>query len=164
MSEPELPYGGDAPNSGHAGSDTSRERAETADASGLTGRRQRLTHAFLAERGEHGGTWLELGEATGMHHGAASAQLSNLHKHGRIARLNERRDRSKVYVSLDNVNGRATEAHGRTTTAALTDEFAALVREWVPTGCRVHRAADPHVDCLSCRASNLLAIYERRAS
>jgi DNA-binding MarR family transcriptional regulator len=159
----ELPYGGDShPNSGHSGSDTSRERAEVEDASGVTGRRQQAVLLLLESHAEQGATWFEVADALGIHHGAASAALSNLHKVGRIARLTERRDRSKVYVTLGHVNERAVEEHGRTATSSLVAEFAELVKSQVPLGCRVHRAADPHPDCWSCRASNLLAIYERR--
>jgi hypothetical protein len=38
--------------------------------------------------------------------------LSDLHKAGRIARLTEERNRCKVYVLPEYVNGRETEPHG----------------------------------------------------
>ena len=163
MTNAELPYGGDShPNSGYAGSDTSRARAEAADASGLTGKRQQQVLTLLDAHGTEGATWYEVASALSIHHGAASAVLSNLHMRGAIARLAESRQGSKVYVALQHINERAVERHGRTASSTLTAEFAELVKQQVPLGCQVHRAADPHPDCWSCRASNLLAIYERR--
>lgn len=115
-----LPYGGDTnPNSGFAGSDTSRARAREADLSGLTGVRQRETVRLLTFRGERGITWRELAELTGWHHGTCSGSLSNLHKVGRIARLTEKRGRCKVYVTVADVGDRETERPGRTSTGNL---------------------------------------------
>ena len=86
----DLPYAG---TSGWSGSDTSRTRAVTADASGQT--------------------WAELGDKLGAHHGTASGVLSVLHKAGRIDRLTERRDRCKVYVLPEFTAGREIEVQGR---------------------------------------------------
>jgi hypothetical protein len=70
--------------------------------------------AFLATQGVRGGTWKELAEHLGIHHGSASSVLSLLHKNGRISCLAEdRRDRSHVYVLPDLVGGRPTRARGR---------------------------------------------------
>lgn len=109
-SGPVLPYAG---TSGWSGSDTSHERALEADSSGVTGRRQRDALAYLDGAGPWGVTWQELGAAMGAHHGTASGVLSVLHKAGRIARLAERRNRCKIYVLPEHVNGRETERHGR---------------------------------------------------
>ena len=115
-----LPYGGDSnPNSGFAGSETSRARAREADLSGLTGARQRETIRLLTSRGGRGITWKELADLTGWHHGTCSGALSNLHKVGRIARLSEKRLRCKVYVLPDYVGERETERPGRTSTGNL---------------------------------------------
>ena len=108
--EPELPYAG---TSGHSGSDTSKERALSADRSGQTARRQAEALKFLLEQKTLGATWKELSEVTGLHHGTTSGVLSVLHKSGRIARLQERRNRCKVYVALDSVAGRKIEGQGR---------------------------------------------------
>jgi hypothetical protein len=111
MSDPPLlPYAG---TSGWSGSDTSRARALDADASGVTGQRQRDVLAYLAGCGPYGATWPEVAAVLGTHHGTASGALSVLHKESRIARLAERRGRCKIYVRPEYVNGRETEPHGR---------------------------------------------------
>lgn len=118
---PLLPYGG---TSGHAGTDTSRDRALAEDQDGTTADRQRRTLAALADAAHYGQTWRELADATGLHHGSASSSLSILHKEGKIARLTETRDRCKVYVQPDAVDGRDTEPYGKpgrpTTTQMIT--------------------------------------------
>jgi DNA-binding transcriptional regulator YhcF (GntR family) len=115
-----LPYGGDRnPSSGFAGSDTSRARAREADLSGLTGERQQRTITELHRAGERGLTWRDLAALTGWHHGTTSGVLSNLHRAGRIARLAERRQRSKVYVLPDQVGDRDVERPGRTQSPSL---------------------------------------------
>src|SRR5262245_42775761 len=91
--EPILPYAG---TSGWSGSETSRERAEHDDTTGVTGKRQRDTLRVLSIYGDKGVTWRELAEVLRVHHGGASGVLSVLHKAGRIERLAERRDRCKV--------------------------------------------------------------------
>ena len=113
---PVLPYG---MSSGWSGSDTSRERAEKADSSGVTGRNQRQTYRLLEEAGSHGMTWSELAGLAQWHHGTASGALSALHKAGVIARLAERRGRSAVYVLPKFVNGRETHSHQPNLSAKL---------------------------------------------
>jgi hypothetical protein len=103
---PVLPYAG---TSGYSGSDTSESRARTEDAIGTTQHRQQHTLHLLASAGIKGLTVHELCDATGWHHGQASAALTNLHRGGRIARLTEKRARCKVYVSLTCVARRNTE-------------------------------------------------------
>ena len=49
---------------------------------------------------------------TTLHHGRVSGALSVLHKVGKLARLTETRDKCKVYVLPEYVNGRPTEPHG----------------------------------------------------
>lgn len=107
---PVLPYAG---TSGHAGSDTSRERAQRDDNDGTTSLRQRRALAEIAARGAYGATWRELAVIVGLHHGQASGVLSVLHKEGHLARLTHRRDRCAVYVLPRFVNGRETASHGR---------------------------------------------------
>lgn len=107
---PALPYAG---TSGWSGSSTSRQRALEADESGVTAARQRNVVAFLHGVGTWGATWSDIAAALNVHHGSASGVLSVLHKTGRIMRLTETRDRCKIYVLPDYVNGRETEAHGR---------------------------------------------------
>jgi len=98
---------------GHSGSDTSRARAEHEKSSGRHSERADDTLLFLAIRGEHGATWSEVAEFLDAHHGAASGILSNLHKAGRISRLNRRRNRSKVYVLNQYVTeGQTAEPYG----------------------------------------------------
>jgi hypothetical protein len=105
-----LPYAG---TSGYSGSDTSEARARTEDANGATGIRQEKALKLLAQAFWTGLTWKELAEATGWHHGQASATFSNLHKAGKIARLADVRDRCKVYVMPEFALDRPTEAQGR---------------------------------------------------
>lgn len=107
LSQPELPYAG---TSGHSGTNTSRERARQSDSSGQTGRRQKQTLNFMFERFTLGVTWKELSDELNLHHGSASGVLSVLHLVGKIERLAETRNRCKVYVLPDFVQGRATEA------------------------------------------------------
>lgn len=104
--QPELPYAG---TSGHSGTTTSRERAINADKSGQTGRRQKETLMFLWMQHENGATWKEIADELNLHHGSASGVLSVLHLAGRIERLAETRNRCKVYVLPEYVNGRAVE-------------------------------------------------------
>ena len=105
-----YPYDG---TSGYAaGSPSSEDRARQDDASGVTAARQVQALTLITDHGVGGLTWRELADATGMHHGQASAVLSVLHKTGRLARLADRRGRSSVYVTPELVDGRDTQAHG----------------------------------------------------
>lgn len=104
--EPVLPYNG---SSGHSGTDTSKERADTNDKTGKTKKLQNLTLRLMDERQEFGITWGELALLLNVHHGSASCVLSVLHKGGLLVRLNERRGRSKVYVLPKWVAGREIE-------------------------------------------------------
>lgn len=105
-----LPYNG---TSGWSGTDTSHDRAVTADSDGTTGRNQNLTLSILRDREYDGITWRELAAACDWHHGTASGVLSVLHKAGKIARLTEKRDKCRVYVLPEWVEGRTTDTQGR---------------------------------------------------
>jgi hypothetical protein len=107
---PSLPYAG---TSGWSGTDTSKERAVTADKNGKTKEQQRTTEILLDFNEDYGLTWKELSLHTGWHHGTASGVLSVLHKAGKIARLTERRGRCRVYVHPHYINGRETDSQGR---------------------------------------------------
>lgn len=121
---PETPYAG---TSGWSGSQTSRERAETEDRTGVTSDRQQVVLAGLALTRERGLTWKELAASQDWHHGQASGALSALHKAGRIARLaEERRDRCAVYVRPEHVAGRPTAEQGR----AAADPDVTKTVEW----------------------------------
>ena len=110
LNQPQLPYN---ETSGHSGTDTSRERALHADRSGRTALRQAQALNLLSQREMAGLTWKEFSAITGLHHGTASGVLSVLHKTGRIARLKETRNGSKVYVDVLCVQGRVIEIQGR---------------------------------------------------
>ena len=97
---------------GHSGSDTSQARAEHERDSGTHHKRAEETLLFLALKGPTGATWLELSEFLGVHHGAASGILSNLHKAGTISRTPARRHRSKVYVLPQFVGEAVAEPYG----------------------------------------------------
>lgn len=104
----ELPFGD---TSGWSGTDTSRERAEAQDTDGTYTARQWETISFLARQGTYGATWTELADEYGYHHGQASGVLSGLHKTEHIARLDQRRNRCKVYVLPEYVDGRVIEPY-----------------------------------------------------
>lgn len=99
-----IPYG--TTGSGHAGNDTSRERQETADAAGLTGKRQRATLEAVELSAAYGVTALEMEQLLGVGHGQASSALSHLHRAGHIRRITERRNKQEVYVLPEHVGER----------------------------------------------------------
>jgi hypothetical protein len=105
-----LPYNG---TSGWSGSNTSQERALNNDSSGQTKSNQTRTLLYLDTAGADGLTWKELSDLTDWHHGTASGVLSVLHKERIIYRLIDTRNRCKVYVHPDHLNGRDHETHGR---------------------------------------------------
>lgn len=114
MTQAALPYpepDGTA-TSGHAGTETSRQRAVEERDLGITAVRQRYVLERLGVVGDYGITVQDLRERTNWHHGQASATLSNLHKSGRIECLDEKRNRCHVYVLPENVEGRVTRAPG----------------------------------------------------
>lgn len=166
---PTLPYGGDThPNSGHAGSDTSRVRAIREDSDGTTGGRQAEVIRALILAGERGLTWKELASpftpgrvGNEWHHGQVSGPLSTLHKVGRVARLSVHRGGSKVYVLPAYVNGRQTESQGQTATTALLDDMAALLVR-VEREPHHHHGGLPEPGCLWCDISEALSHYENR--
>lgn len=110
MSEQILIYGG---TSGWSGSETSKARATTSDRKGLTGKTQNAVLDFVSAAGSEGVTWHEVADYLNVHHGTASGALSILHKVGQLCRLEEVRNRSKVYVAPQHRAGRNIEQHGR---------------------------------------------------
>lgn len=158
---PMLPYAG---TSGWSGSDTSQARAEHDDAGGeqgVTGKRQRAVLDLAARCGTNGITWLETAEALNIHHGAASGALSVLHKEGRLARLALSRGDAKIYVLPLYAEGRAIEAHGRTSSNAdrpILNEAITLLKQ------RIDCEHDPvRNDCWSCRARVVVILYDKRS-
>ena len=105
-----LPYAG---TSGWSGTDTSRERAVTADTTGDTAERQKIVLDILYRAHKEGMTWKELADRTGWHHGQASGVLSVLHKDGRISRLLDKRARCRIYVHPSHIGDRLTDSQGR---------------------------------------------------
>lgn len=161
--QPELPYGGEShPNSGHAGSSTSRERAEHEDASGTTADRQAAVLDMLAESKEVGTTVVVVRDHLGIHHGKASSALSVLHKAGRIERLSETRGRCKVYVLPQYVNGRQTEPMGETATTTLLRDVIEELRTNSPCMEHLSIEAPVHPNCRPCRITTLLKRAEAR--
>jgi hypothetical protein len=96
-------------SSGWSGSDTSRDRAEHDDSTGVTTERQRMVLTMLEDARVRGLTWKELADQAGWHHGQASGALSVLHQVGLIERLAERRNRCHPYVLPIWVLGRETQ-------------------------------------------------------
>lgn len=106
--------------SGHAGNDTSRERQEREDASGITAETQKLALRLLGgARSQLGMTASEFEDLAGIGHGRASSALSHLHRAGHIRRIKERRQRHEVYVLPEHVDGRE-ESPYRPRVAKLT--------------------------------------------
>jgi hypothetical protein len=99
-----IPYG--RTGSGHAGNDSSRERQERNDATGLTSANQRAVLQALAVAKSEGITCGEVEDGLQLHHGAASSALSHLHRAGYITRIKMRRKRHEIYVLPEYVNGR----------------------------------------------------------
>lgn len=71
-----------------------------------------LAAELVRTTGDQGLTVKEFRQATGLHHGVASALLSHLHKSGAVARLSETRARCHVYVAPEYILGRDTQPHG----------------------------------------------------
>lgn len=99
-----VPYGNTG--SGHAGNDTSRDRQEIQDASGLTGRRQKATLEAIELSAKYGVTSAEMEDLLGVGHGQASSALSHLHRAGHIRRIKERRNKQEIYVLPEHVGDR----------------------------------------------------------
>jgi ribosomal protein S25 len=105
LTEPTMiPYG--STGSGHAGNDTSRERQERNDASGVTSRAQLAALKLLMEYKSEGITAAEFEDQMGIGHGMASSALSHLHRANRVKRVKMRRKRHEIYVLPEYVNGR----------------------------------------------------------
>lgn len=137
--------------SGHAGSETSRERAEWSDGAGITSARDRGTLERLAVAGPDGLTWRELAEEAWLHHGEASGSLSRLHLVGAVARLTERRDRCQVYV----LPGHIGERHLSDYTPVLTKRIVVGLLDEVEDRLRVNDTTE---------ARRLIAVYRKRWS
>lgn len=98
MTHPELPFTPYTGTGGHAGSEASRERAETEANDGTLADRQQRIMDYLAEVGAGGATWVSVGQALALHHGQVSGALSNLHAGGAVFMLRKRNNRSHPYV------------------------------------------------------------------
>jgi hypothetical protein len=96
---------------GWSGSDTSKERAEREEKTGVGGWRRKQVHALIEGRAAQGMTCHEVETELGIGHGAASAALTHLHRAGFLRRLSERRNGQEVYVHPDHVNGREQAAY-----------------------------------------------------
>jgi hypothetical protein len=79
-------------------SPTSAGRAKREDASGKTTKRQKEILDLLVEFGTTGGTWKEVGDRLGLHHGQSSGALSTLHGAGLVFALKTPRDNCQPYV------------------------------------------------------------------
>lgn len=121
---------------GWSGSDTSHDRAKRPSAAA----NQIVALRMLFESRSTGITVKDLREEKVPHHGSASGALSALHKAGKIARLRESRDRCKVYVLPEFVNGRETESQGKAPDVRSSDS---------PVRHAAHAPACPnrHADC-----------------
>lgn len=129
--EAELPYGKSNPSSGFAkGVDTSEDAVRAQDADGRTKTQQFKALALLSDRGRRGATWQEVAAHYGWGHGPTSRTLSVLHKTDRIARLSEKRGRSKVYVLPEHVDNRETEKQGRNRKSVTPGKIQNIIQDW----------------------------------
>ena len=120
--------------------------------------RRSAVRILLDQRGAEGMTWSEVSQALGIHHGAASALLSHMHREQQIARLAlDHREGSSVYVLPQYVAGRQTLPAKRS--SELTHDLAAMV-ERLHTGCS-HPEHMPHPTCKQCQMRELLVRYRR---
>lgn len=103
---PALPYAG---TSGHNSSDTSIARADRMDNYGETKHIQARVLDILTHRGADGITFIELSEMLNIHAGSSAGALSTMHTATLIERLELKRGKSHIYVSLGNVLGRPTK-------------------------------------------------------
>lgn len=103
---PALPYAG---TSGHNSTDTSIQRANRMDQGTETKHIQSEVLRILEQRGEQGITFIELSEMLNIHAGSSAGALSTMHTAGLIERLQMKRGKSHVYVSLANVYRRPTK-------------------------------------------------------
>lgn len=128
MSEADLPYDG---TEGFSGTETSEARARSEAVSGVASVRQRYILIQAARAGVRGVTVAELRDDR-LHHGRISGALSVLHKVGKLRRLRETRDKCKVYVLPEFVDGREVEAFGRSRKAdPETLAAASVVEAWL---------------------------------
>ena len=98
---------------GWSGSEASHDRASHEQRTGRVHHRRAAVMEQVRLSGLTGVTWYEIAKVLGIHHGAASGALSNLHKAGQVARLKERRGGSSIYVRPIAVNGRPVAPYGR---------------------------------------------------
>ena len=122
--QPSLPYNG---TEGYSGTETSKAQALHDATSGIASIRQRYVLINAVNAAERGVTVAELRDSR-LHHGRVSGALSVLHKEGRLSRLTETRDRCKVYVLPDYVDGRPTEPFGRKPHRASKEVLDAAAR------------------------------------
>jgi hypothetical protein len=78
----------------------SRERAVRESKNGVKNQRHKKITKYLDLCGVQGGTWRELGEILGLHHGQISGALSKMHSNGEIFSLRQQRDKCHPYVHL----------------------------------------------------------------
>lgn len=174
---PVTPYGGGTAWSGSA---TSRDRATSEDETGVTAYRQARTLDMLDIVGPTGLTYKELGHRLGLHHGQSSGVLSTLHKAGLITRLSTKdaagnpipgtiRDGCSIYVTPGHVEGRPTDAQGRSTPSAIERDLAEangeverLGNDLVEARRRLAEARDMVTMADAVRGADLEAISELR--
>ncbi len=105
---PVTPYNG---TGGWSGTQTSKDRAERMVSTGDLSRTQASVIQQLAYRQMDGCTVHEISIPTAdgqgwMHHGSVSGALSNLHQHGKISRLADKRNNCHIYCLNTFVRGR----------------------------------------------------------
>ena len=108
---PALAYSG---TSGWSGTDTSRERANSNDATGRTATTQKAILDAVDSSGFDGMTVADVRQRfPDRHHGTLSGALTNLHMKGLLFRLKAERLGCKIYVAPRYQSNRDTEQPAR---------------------------------------------------
>lgn len=142
---PVKPYAGEH---GHAGTETSRQRA----LSGRLGKTQSRVLRAVGSAGRNGATVAELRRVFDgdLHHGSISGALTELHRGHVLSRLAETRDRCHIYVLPGLAEGREVQrvkptaaalAH-RLHSCEIVDATAEMPRAVDYDGSRYYSAAD----------------------
>jgi len=104
-----VPYNGTA---GWSGTETSKDRALYNLRSGKEYTDQQMA-LMLLKHNPSGLTWKEFAHRAELHHGSASGVLSVLHKSGAILRTTRKRDRCKVYMSIEYADKVTAEVYNK---------------------------------------------------
>lgn len=125
-----------ATGSGSYPVETSRDREEFVDSSGVTKRRRETVLDWLYARGERGGTGKELRTDSSLpedlrDYANGTSTLTALYAEGAISRLEERRGGGYVYVHQKFIAGRPTILYEPAFLRRFTPEERSAARKFV---------------------------------